>query len=245
MAALTGPAGAAGPAALRGLLRPDPRALDGEWSWEDRRRLPAARQPRAARGTAGLARFLFEDFAHYFTARKLRDRFAVLIVERVLPRSLLPRGSPRAWSRPRLRRGPGPGPQVLEGFGDESEWRGSAAASRRSSATASTPRADRRARGHTARGRALGPVLRGRGDRSRVGAAAAPVQGRPQPGPCPRAGPRVRDQPRPGDEGRGAPRAQRPSSVAPRRMLLRQLSRFRGPRRKRVCRASLLKSERR
>ncbi len=42
-------------------------ALDGHWAWEDT--------------GAGLARMLFEDFAHYFTTRKPRGQFALLIVD--------------------------------------------------------------------------------------------------------------------------------------------------------------------
>ena len=48
-------------------------ALDGGWAWEDtQRRVPAARQPRVAGGDGRSGRFLFEDFAHYFTGRKAK-----------------------------------------------------------------------------------------------------------------------------------------------------------------------------
>lgn len=57
-------------------------ALDGNWAWEDTSAAYLLLDSLALREeTAGLARMLFEDFAHYFTTRKPRDRFAVLIVD--------------------------------------------------------------------------------------------------------------------------------------------------------------------
>jgi Helicase HerA-like C-terminal len=57
-------------------------ALDGAWAWED---TPAAYflldSLILREETGGLARFLFEDFAHYFTTRKPRGRFCVMIVD--------------------------------------------------------------------------------------------------------------------------------------------------------------------
>ena len=57
-------------------------ALDGDWAWEDTGAAYLLLDSLALREeTAGLARMLFEDFAHYFTARKPRDQFALLIVD--------------------------------------------------------------------------------------------------------------------------------------------------------------------
>lgn len=56
--------------------------LDGHWAWEDTPAAYLLLDSLALREeTAGVARMLFEDFAHYFTSRKPRDRFAVLIVD--------------------------------------------------------------------------------------------------------------------------------------------------------------------
>jgi hypothetical protein len=56
--------------------------LDGTWAWEDTNAAYLLLDSLALREeTSGLARFLFEDFAHYFTTRKPRDRWCVLIVD--------------------------------------------------------------------------------------------------------------------------------------------------------------------
>ena len=58
------------------------RSLDGDWAWEDTRAAYLLLDTLALREEAnGLARFLFEDFAHYFTTRKARGQFCVLIVD--------------------------------------------------------------------------------------------------------------------------------------------------------------------
>jgi hypothetical protein len=57
-------------------------ALDGGWSWEDSASAYLLLDTLTLREeAAGLARFLFEDFAHYFTTRKPRDQFALMIVD--------------------------------------------------------------------------------------------------------------------------------------------------------------------
>ena len=57
-------------------------ALDGSWAWEDTSAAYLLLDTLALREEAsGLARFLFEDFAHYFTARKAREQFCLLIVD--------------------------------------------------------------------------------------------------------------------------------------------------------------------
>ena len=68
--------------------------------------------------TAGLARFLFEDFAHYFKSRKPRDQYALLIVDEF---SGLAAGSGMA-ARIEQARGFNTGlvlaPQVVAGMGE-------------------------------------------------------------------------------------------------------------------------------
>jgi Bacterial protein of unknown function (DUF853) len=57
-------------------------ALDGAWAWEDTGAAYLLLDSLALREeTGGIARLLFEDFAHYFTARKPRDKFCLLIVD--------------------------------------------------------------------------------------------------------------------------------------------------------------------
>jgi hypothetical protein len=71
--------------------------------------------------TAGVARMVFEDFAHYFTTRKPRGRFAVLIVDEF---SSLAQGAGMA-GRVEQARGFNTSlilaPQVAAGMGDEQE----------------------------------------------------------------------------------------------------------------------------
>ncbi len=56
--------------------------LDGSWAWEDTSAAYLLLDSLTLREeTAGLARLLFEDFAHYFTTRKPREQFALLIVD--------------------------------------------------------------------------------------------------------------------------------------------------------------------
>jgi hypothetical protein len=57
-------------------------ALDGSWAWEDTDAAYLLLDTLTLREEAdGLARFLFEDFAHYFATRKSHERFCVLIVD--------------------------------------------------------------------------------------------------------------------------------------------------------------------
>ncbi len=97
-------------------------ALDGEWAWEDAGAAYLLLDSLALREeTSGLARFLFEDFAHYFTTRKARERFCVLIVDEF---SALAQGAGMA-ARIEQARGFHTGlvlaPQVVAGMGDENE----------------------------------------------------------------------------------------------------------------------------
>jgi conjugal transfer pilus assembly protein TraD len=97
-------------------------ALDGTWAWEDTQAAYLLLDSLALREeTAGLARMLFEDFAHYFTSRKPRSQFAVLIVDEF---SGLAQGAGMA-ARIEQARGFNTSlvlaPQVVAGMGDESE----------------------------------------------------------------------------------------------------------------------------
>jgi helicase HerA-like protein len=97
-------------------------ALDGRWAWEDTQAAYLLLDSLALREeTSGLARFLFEDFAHYFTARKARGQFCVLIVDEF---SALASNAGMA-GRVEQARGFNTGlvlaPQVVAGMGDEVE----------------------------------------------------------------------------------------------------------------------------
>ncbi len=97
-------------------------ALDGDWAWEDTGAAYLLVDSLALREeTAGLARMLFEDFAHYFTTRKPRSQCAVLIVDEF---SSLAEGAGMA-ARIEQARGFNTSlvlaPQVVAGIGDENE----------------------------------------------------------------------------------------------------------------------------
>jgi hypothetical protein len=97
-------------------------SLDGAWAWEDTQAAYLLLDSLALREeTAGVARMLFEDFAHYFTSRKPRHQFAVLIVDEF---SSLAQGAGMA-ARIEQARGFNTSlilaPQVVAGMGDEQE----------------------------------------------------------------------------------------------------------------------------
>lgn len=97
-------------------------ALNGAWAWEDTTAAYLLLDALTLREeTDGLARFLFEDFAHYFTTRKPRERFCVLIVDEF---SSLASGTGMA-SRVEQARGFHTSlilaPQVVAGMGDEQQ----------------------------------------------------------------------------------------------------------------------------
>jgi Helicase HerA, central domain len=97
-------------------------ALDGKWAWEDTQAAYLLLDSLALREEAsGLARFLFEDFAHYFTSRKPKHQFCLLIVDEF---SALASSSGMA-ARVEQARGFNTGlvlaPQVVAGMGDETE----------------------------------------------------------------------------------------------------------------------------
>jgi hypothetical protein len=99
-------------------------ALDGSWAWEDTNAAYLLLDSLALREEAsGLARFLFEDFAHYFSnsGRKPRGQFCLLIVDEF---SALASSAGMA-GRVEQARGFNTGlvlaPQVVAGMGDEIE----------------------------------------------------------------------------------------------------------------------------
>ena len=97
-------------------------ALDGAWAWEDTQAAYLLLDSLSLREEAtGLARFLFEDFAHYFTGRKPKAQFCLLIVDEF---SALASSSGMA-ARVEQARGFNAGlvlaPQVVAGMGDETE----------------------------------------------------------------------------------------------------------------------------
>jgi hypothetical protein len=56
--------------------------LDGTWAWEDTNAgYILLDSLTLAEEVGGLARFLFEDFAHYFSTRKPKHQFCMLIVD--------------------------------------------------------------------------------------------------------------------------------------------------------------------
>ena len=96
--------------------------LDGSWAWEDTDAAYLLLDTLTLREEAdGLARFLFEDFAHYFTTRKPHERFCVLIIDEF---SALASGSSMA-GRVEQARGFHTSlilaPQVVAGMGDEQQ----------------------------------------------------------------------------------------------------------------------------
>ncbi len=95
--------------------------LDGSWTWEDTNAAYLLLDSLTLREeTAGVARMIFEDFAHYFTTRKPRSQFALLIVDEF---SSLAEGAEMA-QRIEQARGFNTAlvlaPQVVAGMGDES-----------------------------------------------------------------------------------------------------------------------------
>jgi hypothetical protein len=97
-------------------------ALDGNWAWEDTDAAYLLLDSLALRDeTAGLARFVFEDFACFFSRRKPRERFCVLIVDEF---SAL---ADRAGMASRIEQARAfntalvLAPQVAAGMGDETE----------------------------------------------------------------------------------------------------------------------------
>jgi len=96
--------------------------LDGDWAWEDTNAgYVLLDSLTLSEEVGGLARFLFEDFAHYFSTRKARGQFCLLIVDEF---SSLAESADMA-ARVEKARGFHTGlvlaPQVVEGMGGAEE----------------------------------------------------------------------------------------------------------------------------
>jgi hypothetical protein len=96
--------------------------LDGGWAWEDTNAAYLLLDSLALRQeTAGLSRMLFEDFAHYFTARKPRDRFALLIVDEFSALASFAGMAARVEQARGFNTGLVLAPQVVAGMGEAGE----------------------------------------------------------------------------------------------------------------------------
>lgn len=97
-------------------------ALDGEWSWEDTNAAYLLLDSLALHEEAsGLARFLFEDFSHYFTTRKPRSQFALLIVDEFSALAQAAGMAARIEQARGFHTSLVLAPQVVAGMGEESE----------------------------------------------------------------------------------------------------------------------------
>ncbi len=97
-------------------------ALDGTWAWEDTPAAYLLLDSLALREeTSGLARFLFEDFAHYFTARKARGELCVMIVDEFTALAATSGMAARVEQARGFNTGLVLAPQVVAGMGDEIE----------------------------------------------------------------------------------------------------------------------------
>jgi Helicase HerA, central domain len=97
-------------------------ALDGDWCWEDTSAAYLLLDSLTLREeTAGLARFLFEDFALYFTKRKPRSRFCLMIVDEFSALAERPGMAARIEQARGFHTGIVLVPQVLAGIGGETE----------------------------------------------------------------------------------------------------------------------------
>jgi len=97
-------------------------ALDGAWAWEDTQAAYLLLDSLALREeTAGIARLLFEDFAHYFTTRKPRNQFALLIVDEFSAVASSAGMAARVEQARGFNTGLVLAPQVVAGMGEETE----------------------------------------------------------------------------------------------------------------------------
>jgi hypothetical protein len=97
-------------------------ALDGGWAWEDTAAAYVLLDSLALREEAGgFARFLFEDFAHYFKSRKPRNDQALLIVDEFSGIATQSGMAARIEQARGFNTGIVLAPQVVAGMGDETE----------------------------------------------------------------------------------------------------------------------------
>jgi hypothetical protein len=97
-------------------------ALDGKWAWEDTDAAYVLLDSLKLREeTAGLARFLFEDFAQYFTGRKPQGRFCLMIVDEFSALASTPGMAARIEQARRFNTALILAPQVVAGMGGAEE----------------------------------------------------------------------------------------------------------------------------
>jgi hypothetical protein len=96
--------------------------LDGSWSWDEESCAYLLLDSLALREeTRGLARYLLEDFAHYFTTRKPRERLCLLIVDEFSSLADAGEMATRVEQARGFNTGVVLAPQVLAGMGEESQ----------------------------------------------------------------------------------------------------------------------------
>lgn len=97
-------------------------ALDGKWAWEDTDTAYVLLDSLKLREeTTGLARFLFEDFAQYFTSRKPQGRFCMMIVDEFSALASTPGMATRIEQARRFNTSLILAPQVVAGMGNQEE----------------------------------------------------------------------------------------------------------------------------
>jgi conjugal transfer pilus assembly protein TraD len=97
-------------------------ALDGQWAWEDASAAYLLLDSLKLREeTAGLARFLFEDYSQYFTARKPKSRFSVMVVDEFSALASTPGMAARIEQARRFNTSLILAPQVVAGMGGPTE----------------------------------------------------------------------------------------------------------------------------
>lgn len=97
-------------------------ALDGSWAWEDAQAAYVLLDSlRLGEEAANVARFLFEDFAQYFAARKPKRRFCMMIVDEFSALAGRPGMAARVEQARNFNTALILAPQVVAGMGGEEE----------------------------------------------------------------------------------------------------------------------------
>ena len=97
-------------------------ALDGNWAWEDTDAAYVLLETlKLNEETANVARFVFEDFAQYFTARKPKGRFCMMIVDEFSALASTPGMAARVEQARNFNTALILAPQVVAGMGGEQE----------------------------------------------------------------------------------------------------------------------------
>jgi hypothetical protein len=97
-------------------------ALDGRWAWEDTSAAYVLLDSLTlSEEAANVARFLFEDFAQYFTRRKPKSRFCVMIVDEFSALARTPGMAARVEQARNFNTSLILAPQAVAGMGGEEE----------------------------------------------------------------------------------------------------------------------------